>query len=143
MEANYWYNGQVRKIILHTLRIFSNFCISTGKDKNGKDILRRVPVTFMSSDKSALYQINNATDTVIETCPKMVLTISEIKMNNDWSYAAPYEPYETDVTEKTWNEEKGNYEYSPGNSYSVTRLNPIPIGIVFKLYILKPYPHYL
>ena len=136
MEANYWYNGQVRKIILHTLRIFSNFCISTGKDKNGKDILRRVPVTFMSSDKSALYQINNATDTVIETCPKMVLTISEIKMNNDWSYAAPYEPYETDVTEKTWNEEKGNYEYSPGNSYSVTRLNPIPIGIVFKLYIL-------
>ena len=136
MEASYWYHGQVRKIILHTLRLFSNFCISTGKDKDGKDILRRVPVTFMSTDKSALYQINNATDTVIETCPKMVLTISEIRPNNDRGYAAPYEPYETDVTEKVWNEEKGNYEYAPGNSYSVTRLNPIPIGIQFKLYIL-------
>jgi len=136
MEANYWYYGQVRKIILHTLRIFSNFCISTGKDKDGKDILRRVPVTFMSTDKSALYQINNATDTVIETCPKMVLTISEIRPNNERGYAAPYMPYETDVTEKVWNEETGNYEYAPGNNYSVTRLNPIPIGITFKLYIL-------
>lgn len=136
MEASYWYHGQVRKIILHTLRIFSNFCISTGKDKDGKDILRRVPVTFMSTDKSALYQINNATDTVIETCPKMVLTISEIRPNNDRGYSAAYEPYETEVTEKVWNEETGNYEYKPGNTYSVTRLNPIPIGITFKLYIL-------
>lgn len=136
MEASYWYHGQVRKIILHTLRIFSNFCISTGKDKDGKDILRRVPVTFMSTDKSALYQINNATDTVIETCPKMVLTISEIRPNNDRGYSAAYEPYETEITEKAWNEETGNYEYKPGNTYSVTRLNPIPIGITFKLYIL-------
>lgn len=136
MEANYWYHGQVRKIILHTLRIFSNFCISTGVDKEGNPILRRVPVTFMSSDKSALYQINNATDTIIETCPKMVLTISEIRMNNDRMYAAPYEPLESEITEKKWNEETGNYEYDIGNTYSITRLNPIPIGIVFKLYVL-------
>lgn len=136
MEANYWYHGQIRKIILHTLRIFSNFCISTGKDEKGKDILRRVPVTFMSTDKSALYQINNATDNVIESCPKMVLTISEIKTNSERGYSAPYEPYESEITEKRWNEEKGNYEYDIGNTYSVTRFNPIPIGIVFKLYIL-------
>jgi len=136
MEANYWYHGQVRKIILHTLRIFSKFCISTGTDKEGKPILRRVPVTFMSTDKSALYQINNATDTIIETCPKMVLTISEIRMNNDRMYSAPYEPLESEITEKKWNEETGNYEYGIGNTYSITRLNPIPIGIVFKLYVL-------
>ena len=136
MEANYWYYGQIRKIILHTLRIFSNFYISVGKDKDGKDILRRVPVTFMSTDKSALYQMNNATDTVIEACPKMILTISEIRPNNDRGYAAPYEPYETEITEKRWNEETGNYEYEIGNTYSVKRLNPIPIGLTFKLYIL-------
>lgn len=136
MEANYWYYGQVRKIILHTLRIFSKFCISTGTDKDGNPILRQVPVRFMSSDKSALYQINNATDTIIETCPKMILTISEIRMNNERGYAAPYEPLESEITEKKWNEEIGNYEYDVGNTYSLKRLNPIPIGIVFKLYIL-------
>lgn len=136
MEANYWYYGQIRKIILHTLRIFSNFHVSTGTDKDGKPILRRVPVTFASSDKSALYQINNATDTIIPSCPKMVLTISNIKMNNDRAYAVPHEPYETEITEKKWNEETGNYEYDIGNTYSVTRFNPVPIGIEFKLYVL-------
>ena len=110
MEANYWYYGQIRKIILHTLRIFSNFHVATGTDKDGKPILRRVPVTFMSTDKSALYQINNATDTIIETCPKMVLTISSIKMNNDRAYNPPHEAFETEITEKRWNEETGNYE---------------------------------
>lgn len=136
MEANYWYHGQIRKIILHTLRIFSNFYISVGKDENGKDKLRRVPVNFMSTDKSALFQMNNATDAVIESCPKMVLTISEIRPNSDRGYAAPYEPYESEFTEKKWNEETGNYEYDVGNTYSVKRLNPVPIGITFKLYIL-------
>lgn len=136
MEANYWYYGQIRKIILHTLRIFSNFHVATGTDKDGKPILRRVPVTFMSTDKSALYQINNATDTIIETCPKMVLTISSIKMNNDRAYNPPHEAFETEITEKRWNEETGNYEYDIGNTYSVTRFNPIPIGIEFKLFVL-------
>ena len=90
----------------------------------------------MSTDKSALYQINNATDTVIETCPKMVLTISEIRPNSERGYNPGYEPYESELTEKRWNEEKGNYEYKIGNTYSITRFNPIPIGITFKLFIL-------
>ena len=135
MEASYWYYGQIRKIILHTLRIFSNFHVATGTDKDGKPILRRVPVQFMSID-SPLYKINNATDTIIETCPKMVLTISQIKMNNDRAYPVPHEPYETEFTEKRWNEETGNYEYDIGNTYAVTRFNPVPIGIEFKLFVL-------
>ena len=40
------------------------------------------------------------------------------------------------LLKKKFNDETGNYEYEPGNSYSVYRLNPLPIGIVFKLYIL-------
>jgi len=80
--------------------------------------------------------LNNATDTVLETVPKMILAISNVKLNNEKISGAPYYPNETSFTEKKFNPDKGNYEYEPGNSYNVTRLNPLPIGLEFKLFIL-------
>ena len=135
-NVNYWYNAQIRHIILHTVRLFSNFYISDGKDDNGKDILRRIPCTFMSTDKSAAAMITKNTDTIISSAPKMILTIDNIKLNNEKSSGAPYYEYESEMTEKKFNEEIGNYEYEPGDTYHISRLNPVPIGFVFKLYIV-------
>lgn len=135
-NVGYWYNAQVRTMILHTQRLFSNFYISNGKDEKGEEQLVRVPCVFMSTDKATVAMINNNTDTILESAPKMVLTISEIRLNNDKMSGSPYYEYVSDVTEKYFNEETGNYEYEAGNSYAVKRLNPLPIGIVFKLYIL-------
>lgn len=136
INTNYWYYGQLRTIILHTLRIFQNFCVSEGFDEEGNNILRRVPCVYMSTDKSVVYMLNNATDTVLETCPKMVLAISDVKLNSELQCGSPYYSYETSITEKRFNPDIGNYEYKEGNSYNITRLNPLPLGIEFKLYIL-------
>lgn len=136
INTNYWYYAQIRTIILHTLRLFQNFCVSEGIDDDGNPILRRVPCVYMSTDKSVVYMLNNASDTVLETVPKMVLAISEVKLNNDKISGAPYFEHQTSVTEKKFNKETGQYEYKPGNSYNITRLNPLPLGIVFKLFIL-------
>lgn len=135
-NVNYWYNSQIRTLILHTQRLFSNFYISTGKDENGDDKLKRVPVVFMTNDKTVASIINKNTDTIIETAPKMVLTISDIHLNNDKFSGSPYYEYETEVTEKKYDDENNNYVYEPGNSYHIKRLNPVPLGVSFKLYIL-------
>jgi hypothetical protein len=137
INVNYWYNSQVRTIILHTLRLFANFQISEGLDvQTGKEKLRRVPVVFMATDKSVLYMLNNATDTIIESCPKMVLAIEEIKLNNNLQSGSPYYEYETSITEKKFDTDLDNYVHTPGNSYNIKRLNPLPLGITFKLYVL-------
>lgn len=133
---NYFYYGQIRTVILHTLRLFSNFCISEGQDENGNEILRKVPCVFMSTDRSAMSLINNNSDAIIAAAPKMVLTISSLDLNDKYRMGTPYDKYETTFTEKVWDEEKEEYIHKPGNSYNVTRLNPLPIGIKFKLYIL-------
>ena len=65
--------------------------------------------------------LNNATDTVLQTVPKMVLALSDVKLNNDKISGAPYYEVETSFTEKKFNPDKGNYEYEPGNSYNVKR----------------------
>lgn len=136
INTNYWYYGQLRLLILHTLRLFQNFCVSEGLDENGNNILRRVPCVYMSTDKSVLYMLNNASDTILETCPKMVLAISNVKLNNNLQSGSPYYAYETSITEKKFNPDIGNYEYKEGNSYNITRINPLPLGVEFKLYIL-------
>ena len=135
-NVNYWYYSQVRGIILHTLRLFSNFRVSEGKDENGNPKLRRVPVVYMSTDKSVLYMLNNASDTVLESCPKMVLAINEIRANEKLQSGAPYYEFSTSFTEKKFDEEKGNYIDEVGDSYTIRRANPVPLGITFKLYIL-------
>lgn len=136
INTNYWYHKQIRTLLLHTLRLFQNFCISEGIDEEGKPILRKVPCTHMSKDKSVAYMLNNATDTVLETCPKMILTISNVKLNSNLQSGAPYFESESSVNFKKFNEETGNYEYNTGESYNITRHNPLPLGLEFKLYIL-------
>lgn len=135
-NTNYWYNAQIRHIILCVLRLFSNFQISEGLDSSNKPKLRRIPVTFMSTDKSVVYMLNNASDTILETVPRMILTISNVKLNTDKSAGATYYEHQTSITEKNFNAELDNYVYDKGNSYNITRLNPVPIGLEFKLYIL-------
>ena len=135
-NVNYWYYSQVRTIILHTLRLFSNFRVSEGKDADGNPKLRRIPVVYMSTDKSVLYMLNNASDTVLESCPKMVLAISEIRANEKLQSGSPYYEFSTSFTEKKFDEEIGNYVDEPGDSYTIRRANPVPLGLTFKLYIL-------
>lgn len=138
MVANvqYWYYSQIRTILLHTLRIFSNFQISIGNDDNGKPILQRVPCIHASSDKSAMFMINKGSENILETCPKMILAITGVKLNTDKQSGPANQPYTTVVNEKRFNSEIGNYEYDLGNSVTVTRLNPVPLGLTFTLYVL-------
>lgn len=135
-NTNYWYNAQTRHIILCVLRLFSNFQISEGLDANNKPKLRRIPITFMSTDKSVVSMLNNNSDTVLETVPRMILSISNVKLNTDKSSGAAYYEYDTNITEKRFDETLDNYVYDKGNSYNITRLNPIPLGLEFKLHIL-------
>lgn len=136
INTNYWYHSCIRTYILHTLRLFQNFCISEGLDENGNNKLRRIPCVYMSTDKSVVYMLNNATDTVLQSCPKMILALSNVKLNSNKMCGPAYFEQEVSVTEKKFNPDIGNYEYTPGNSYNITRLNPLPLGLEFKLYIL-------
>lgn len=136
-NVNYWYNAQIRHLILCTIRLFSNFSISDGIDDRGNQILRRIPCTFMTSDKSAATELMSNTDTYVQSAPRMILTISSLKMNSEKMGGSPYYNYESEFTEKEFDEELGNYINKPGDTYHVTRLNPIPLGVTFKLYILS------
>lgn len=136
VDVSYWYSGRLVNLIRQTLRVFSNYQISIGKDEDGNPILKRVPVAFMSTDKSALALLNKNSDSTLQSYPKMILAISRIGMGKEINSGAAYENVEDSVTEKYFNEKTGEYEYKVGESYNVTRLNPVPMTIDFTLYIV-------
>lgn len=135
VDVSYWYSGRLVNLIRQTLRVFSDYYISIGKDDNGEPILKRVPVTFMSTDKSAVALLNKNSDSTLQSFPKMILCISRIGMGKEINSGAAFEEDEDSVTEKYFNEETGEYEYKRGNSYNVTRLNPVPLTIDFTLFV--------
>lgn len=136
INTNYWYYGQIRHYIAHTLRIFQNFNISEGYDENMKPILRRIPCVYMSTDKSVANLLNNNTDTVLTSCPKMILVLSNVRLDSEKMSGPAYYPVHSHITEKRFNKDIENYTYKPGNSYNITRINPLPLGLEFKLYII-------
>lgn len=136
VDVDYWYSGRMVNLIRQTLRVFSGYQISLGKDEDGNHILKRVPVTFMSTDKSALALLNKNSDATLQSFPKMILAITAVGMGKEVSSGAAFEGEEESVTEKYFNEETGEYEYKRGNSYNVTRLNPVPMTIDFTLYVV-------
>lgn len=136
VDTNYFYSARLYKLILHTLRLFSDYQISIGIDDDGNPILRRVPVVYMSSDKSALMLLNKGSSATLQTLPKMILALTNVKLNQQYDAGAVYEENEVSVTEKKFDEETGEYVDQIGNSYNIVRLNPVPIGLNFTLFVL-------
>lgn len=138
--TDYWYYGQVERIMLHTARLFCNFQISIGKDENGEDILKRVPLNTAFNDKTVAGIMTGSSDTYLQTAPRMILQLTGLTMNTEKAIGPAYQKVFSTITERKWDPEKGNYvdgrENGIGTSYEITRMNPIPIGLTFKLHIL-------
>ena len=138
--TDYWYYGQVERIMLHTARLFCDFYISVGKDSDGEDILQRVPLTTAFNDATAAAMMTGTSDTYLQTAPRMILQLTGITMNTEKAIGPAYQKVQTVITERAWDAEAGNYydgrDNGVGDTYEITRLNPVPMGLTFKLHIL-------
>ena len=134
--TDYWYYGQVERILLHTCRLFMNFQISIDKDSDGMDILKRVPCMPAFNDKTVASMITGNSDVFPQSAPKMIVQLKNIHLDSDRQMGEAYQHYQTSITERQYNEAIGNYDDEIGSSYEITRLNPIPLGLTVDLHIL-------
>ena len=138
--TDYWYYGQIERIMLHTCRFFCNFYVSVGKDAEGEDILKRVPCQTAFKDKTVASLITGASDNVMQFAPRMVIQLTEIQLKHEKAVGPAYYTEKSLVTERLFDEATGNYVdgryQGQGATYEITRMNPIPIGLIFKLHIL-------
>lgn len=138
--TDYWYYGQIERILLHTCRLFMNFQVSIDKDSDGKDILKTVPCMPAFADKTVAAMMVSNSDVFPQTAPKLIVQLTGVHLANERQMGPAYHPDKTTITERRFNEEIGNYydgrEQGMGSSFEITRLNPIPLGLTIKLHIL-------
>ena len=133
-SLNYFYDAQLRRQILHFGRLFSWVQISTGKDENGDDILQRVPCRFASSDRMTNHIIHGNSENVMSAVPFLSYYINNMDIARDRTRNA-YDVDDLIIAERQFNEEQQAYANgnSPGNTFHVQRLNPVPLNLEFNL----------
>jgi hypothetical protein len=128
---DYFYDDSFRRIVLHFGRLFMGFQVSNGKDAQGNDILQRVPCRFATSDRQALQILRNNSENTILSAPFISYYITNVDLARDRTRNA-YSVNEITMSERRYVEGQG-YTGEQGNSFNVTRVNPVPLDIEFNL----------
>jgi len=126
----HFYDGQIRRYLVQTIRLLSNFVV-----KYGDGTLVRVPVMYGDMDRQVGNIIRQNSENKIQGAPRIAVYISDLEMDKDRladaTYVGKLHIRERDTE---FNPETGKEEYtsSEGNNYTIERIMPTPYKLVVK-----------
>ena len=123
----HFYDGQIRRYITQTIRVFSNFVV-----KYGDGTLHRVPVLYGDADRMAASIIRNNSENSVNSVPRISVYVTSIALDKDRlgdsTFVGKMHFREREVDPAT-----GNYTSSQGRNYTVERLMPTPFKLTMKV----------
>jgi hypothetical protein len=123
----HFYDGQIRRYLLQTIRVFSNFSV-----KYADGTLVQIPVVYGDADRQAAAIMRQNSENVINSAPRISIYISGLSMDvsrlSDASYVGKIHVRERDIDTET-----GHYNTNQGNNYTVERLMPTPFTLSMKV----------
>lgn len=121
----YFYDGQLRRYLTQVIRLLSNFVV-----KYSDGTLVRVPVMYGDQDRQAATVVNQNSENVISSAPRIAVYISDLDLARDRLGDSTYVG-KLNIRERGI--ENGAYNYSQGNNYTVERLMPTPFDLSLKV----------
>jgi T4-like virus Myoviridae tail sheath stabiliser len=122
----WFYDGQVRRYITQTIRVFSNFVV-----KYGDGTLHQVPVMYGDPDRQVASIIRMNSENAVNTIPRISIYVSGLELDRnrlaDQTYVGKLNFRERDVNSST-----GAYAGNQGRNYTVERLMPTPFQLKMK-----------
>lgn len=122
----FFYDGQIRRYLVQTIRIFSNFVV-----KYGDGTLHRIPVAYGDADRQAASIIRQNSENKVNSVPRISIYISSLDIDRermgDSTYVGKVNIRERDV------DETGQYTRGQGKNYTVERLMPTPFKLTMKV----------
>jgi len=123
----FFYDGQIRRYLVQTIRVFSNFVV-----KYGDGTLHRVPVQYGDPDRQAASVINQNSENGIAPVPKIAVYISGLELDSsrlaDSTHYDKLQFRERDIDTGTH-----TYTQGQGRNYTVERLMPTPFKLTMKV----------
>lgn len=121
----HFYDGQIRRYITQTIRVFSNFVV-----KYGDGTLHQIPVMYGDADRQVASILRNNSENKVNSIPRISVYVTELKLDRDrvadQSYVGKMHFRERDIVD-------GVYTQSQGKNYTVERLMPTPFSLKMKV----------
>ena len=116
----HFYDGQVRRYITQMMRILSNFPV-----QDGKGIQKDVPVTYGDLTRQVANIIRENTENKLPSAPRIAVYLTGLELDKDRLTDATY-TRKTNIREREWDNDAGEYLNVQGKNYTVERLIPTP-----------------
>ena len=116
----HFYDGQVRRYITQMMRILSNFPV-----QDGKGIQKDVPVTYGDLTRQVSNIIRENSENKLPSAPRIAVYLTGLELDKDRLTDATY-TRKTNIREREWDNDAGEYLNVQGKNYTVERLIPTP-----------------
>ena len=125
----HFYDGQIRRYITQTIRVFSNFVV-----KYGDGTLHQIPVMYGDADRQVATILRNNSENKVNSIPRISVYVMELKLDRDrvadQSFVGKMHIRERDIdTSVTPNQ----YVNTQGKNYTIERLMPTPFTLKMKV----------
>ena len=121
----WFYDGQIRRYITQTIRVFSNFVV-----RYGDGTLHQIPVMYGDADRQVASILRNNSENKVNSVPRISVYVTELKLDrdrvSDQSYVGKMHFRERDIADNS-------YTQSQGKNYTVERLMPTPFLLKMKV----------
>jgi len=121
----WFYDGQIRRYLTQTIRIFSNFVV-----KYGDGSLHQIPVLYGDADRQVSSILNRNSENSISNVPRISVYITGLELDRnrlaDQTYVGKLNFRERDINGS------GAYTSAQGRNYTVERLMPTPYTLKMK-----------
>jgi len=129
---DFFYDEQIRRLILQTIRMFGGFVVQTGLDSSGERQIRQVPVRWGEPSRMVSQILRLNSENKMLSTPFMSVHITSVNMAPDRRQSQTL--VRTDlVDEREFNFEEGKYTGELGDRFTVKRIMPVPYNFTFQL----------
>lgn len=121
----FFYDEQIRKYLLQFVRMFGSFTVQKGWDEQQNPVYEQVPARYGDMSRQVGHILKDNSENTLNSVPFISCYVSDLEMNPDLRRYPQFE--ETlKVIEKRFDEVEHKYVDEPGQSYDVTRYQPVP-----------------
>lgn len=128
----HFYDAQIRKYLLQFVRIFGAFTVQKGFDNAGLPIYERVPARYGDMSRNVGHILKENSENIMNTVPLISCYINALEMNPDLRRYPQFEDMRN-VIENKFDEDLHEYVDEPGQSYTVTRYQPVPYSLTMNV----------
>lgn len=128
----YFYDKQIRRYIQQFIRLFSGFSVEMGTNSDGTKIYQTVPVRYGDVSRMAAHIVKDNTENVVNATPFISAYVSDMSIAPERRTHAQYSD-KVQVFEKKFDTSTGEYLDEVGNTYQLTRYQPVPYNLTMQV----------